>query len=112
MNASDAVVKLIDFGCALIDDGNGHDAGERTADDCNNTSPTTDEQQQHLAVGKTIAYCPPEALSGKGSGKNPQAADMWALGEYRFVAGRSSRSITTLTFLINPRSDLVHHVDR
>lgn len=60
LNPSDAVVKLIDFGCAV-------------------TLPV-DPKTTTLA-GRTLAYCPPEVLMGDDSAVNP-SADMFALGKF------------------------------
>jgi len=68
-NPSNAVVKLIDFGCAVVDEPD--EDGEAEAE------PST----LGLA-GRTLAYCPPEMLmqSKQRLEKPKPSVDMWALG--------------------------------
>jgi serine/threonine protein kinase len=64
---SDAVIKLIDFGCAQMD-----------ADDFEDTSLT----------GRTLAYCPPEVLDPKSPARHQRiqsSVDMWALGVILYI---------------------------
>jgi CRP-like cAMP-binding protein len=60
---SDAVIKLIDFGCAVVHDDE-YD-GEDTATES--------------LTGRTLAYCPPEVLS-RTCTTLESSVDMWALG--------------------------------
>lgn len=84
-NPSNAVIKLIDFGCSVIiedDDLYGSDGNISLA-------------------GRTLAYCPPEMLD---SSKRPEnldpSVDMWAIGvilysEFNLVyAGRLSWQVS------------------
>jgi Protein kinase domain len=69
MNPSNAVVKLIDFGCAVI---------------TNNKKSST---LTASLAGRTLAYCPPEVLEGDVTAVSP-SADMFALGTYKVWHGR------------------------
>lgn len=63
-NNSDAVIKLIDFGCAMVvegDDDDVHDAAGSLS-----------------LKGRTLAYCPPEILDQSLLKLDP-SVDMWAL---------------------------------
>ena len=65
-NPSNAVIKLIDFGCSVIIDEDDDDFGE---------SGTIG------LAGRTLAYCPPEMLdNSKRPDKPDLSVDMWALG--------------------------------
>lgn len=91
-SASDAVVKLIDFGCALID--------EQDVD--------RDDLVEVANVGKTVAYCPPEALAVKSrNNKNAKAADMWALGKCTTFP-EMQRMLLSYS---DDRSDTVHYAE-
>lgn len=69
-NPSDAVIKLIDFGCAVVI-GDNDDAEESS-------------EEISLSLGRTIAYCPPELLSRRQTECAP-SMDMWALGVIIFI---------------------------
>lgn len=63
-NPSNAVIKLIDFGCSVVVD-----------DD------EFDESGPIGLLGRTLAYCPPEMLASKKRPDKPgPSVDMWALG--------------------------------
>ena len=63
-NPSNAVIKLIDFGCSVITEDEDDDV----------------DSQVGLA-GRTLAYCPPEMLTRSNrSQKMDPSVDMWALG--------------------------------
>ena len=68
LNPSDAVIKLIDFGCAVV-------IGD---DDEDNTDGRT------KSTGRTLAYCPPEVLSSTFTAINP-SVDMWSLGVIIYI---------------------------
>lgn len=58
LNPGNAVIKLIDFGCAVV-------------------LPV--DPKTTTLVGRTLAYCPPEILLGEDTATSP-SADMFALG--------------------------------
>lgn len=65
-----AVIKLVDFGCAIVhDDTNG---------------PLPGHHHQSKGTGRTPAYCPPEVLLGEGVDVVP-SFDMWSLGVVIYV---------------------------
>jgi serine/threonine protein kinase len=68
-NPSDAVIKLIDFGCAVVigDDDEVEDNGDTIS-----------------ATGRTLAYCPPEVLNHRLATLDP-SVDMWALGVIIYI---------------------------
>lgn len=71
-NPSDAVIKLVDFGCAQV-----------TAEDStfSGAEPATDS-----TAGKTPAYCPPEVLNKRRKkSKIDPSMDMWALGVILYI---------------------------
>jgi serine/threonine protein kinase len=72
INPSNAVIKLIDFGCAVI-----------TASSSSDSSSDSSSQSKPTAAvslaGRTLAYCPPEVLEGADAAASP-SADMFALG--------------------------------
>ena len=64
-NPSNAVIKLIDFGCSVVVDED---------DEFGATEPIG-------LLGRTLAYCPPEMLAKKRRSVKPDpSVDMWALG--------------------------------
>lgn len=69
LNPSDAVIKLIDFGCAVV-------IGDDDDDD--------HEDERAKSTGRTLAYCPPEVLSNTYSTINP-SVDMWSLGVIIYI---------------------------
>ncbi len=68
LNPSDAVIKLIDFGCAVV-----------IGDECEDTN-----DGRTKSTGRTLAYCPPEVLSSKFTAINP-SVDMWSLGVIIYI---------------------------
>lgn len=74
-NPSDAVVKLVDFGCAHV----GEEGGK--------TSPVDSPGDGVNIAGKTLAYCPPEVLKEGTNGKYTMepSMDMWALGTILYI---------------------------
>lgn len=68
-NSTDAVIQIVDFGCAYVDRSDG------TEDD--GAVPSSG------GIGKTLAYCPPEQLR-KGSQMHP-SMDIWALGVILYI---------------------------
>jgi hypothetical protein len=66
LNPSNAVVKLIDFGCAVV-----------------TTAAATIAKPTPL-LGRTLAYCPPEVLEGSDDAASP-SADMYALGTFSIL---------------------------
>lgn len=71
-NPSDAVIKLVDFGCAQVDAKDSAFPGSR--------------ELSNTAVVNTPAYCPPEVLDKKrAKGAMDQSMDMWALGVILFI---------------------------
>ena len=68
LNPSDAVIKLIDFGCAVVigDDDDDH------------------EDERTKSTGRTLAYCPPEVLGNTFTSINP-SVDMWSLGVIIYI---------------------------
>jgi tRNA A-37 threonylcarbamoyl transferase component Bud32 len=66
-NPSDAVIKLIDFGCSVVVDDDDDD------DDLNVNDTVTNN-----LTGRTLAYCPPEVLDQSRHTMDP-SVDMWAL---------------------------------
>ena len=73
-NPSDAVIKLVDFGCAHVDE------------DAKRSGKQGDTGESSIA-GKTLAYCPPEVLRTGASGKYSMhpSMDMWALGTILYI---------------------------
>ena len=73
-NPSDAVIKLVDFGCAQVS----------AADSAFQQS--TNLSGKSTATGKTPAYCPPEVLDKKRVKKTIDPSfDMWALGVIIYI---------------------------
>ena len=68
-NPSDAMIKLVDFGCAQVTEGNG--------------SP--ENSDANSLAGKTLAYCPPECLKKNARYKMHPSMDMWALGIILYI---------------------------
>jgi serine/threonine protein kinase len=68
LNPSNAVVKLIDFGCAVV---------MTTTAAAMIAKPTP-------LLGRTLAYCPPEVLEGSDDAASP-SADMYALGTFSIL---------------------------
>jgi serine/threonine protein kinase len=70
-NPSDAVVKLVDFGCAQVTAGDSEFSGESGSG----------------SVGKTPAYCPPEVLDKRRNPSKPlePSMDMWAFGVILYI---------------------------
>jgi len=68
-NPSDAVIKLVDFGCAEI----------ASPDKKRGTNPYSG------IAGKTLAYCPPECLKEKETYVMHPSMDMWALGVILYI---------------------------
>ncbi|GAX21660.1 hypothetical protein FisN_29Hh098 [Fistulifera solaris] len=68
-NPSDACIKLVDFGCALVED---EDNGKAV------------EEDENAVAAFTVAYCPPEILRAEDPTMSP-AMDMWALGVILYI---------------------------
>jgi tRNA A-37 threonylcarbamoyl transferase component Bud32 len=83
LNPSNAVVKLIDFGCAVV----------TTAAAATFAKPTP-------LLGRTLAYCPPEVLEGSDDAASP-SADMYALGTLLYGHGRRlGKKLTCRRFFV------------
>jgi serine/threonine protein kinase len=67
LNPSDAVIKLIDFGCAVV-----------IGDD-------DDDNEIMKSTGRTLAYCPPEVLNSNSRTAINPAVDMWAMGVIIYI---------------------------
>jgi len=90
-NPSNAVIKLIDFGCSvIIEDDDIYDGG----------GPMS-------LAGRTLAYCPPEMLdSSKRPEKLDPSVDMWAIGvilysKFRLVVLKVSLIVSLRLFLMS-----------
>lgn len=79
-NPSDAVIKLVDFGCAQVDASDSMFAGV----------------DENSLAAKTPAYCPPEVLDSKSSEPYEPSMDIWALGVvlYVMLTGRHPYDLT------------------
>lgn len=73
-NPSDAVIKLIDFGCAVVLPDNS--AISRSNE--NDNEAWDDDSGPIRLTGRTLAYSPPEILNQSQTTLDP-SADMWAL---------------------------------
>ena len=70
-NPSDAVIKLVDFGCAQVSSEDSTFAGT---------------PEEIGSVDKTPAYCPPEVLDPRNkNAKMDPSMDMWALGVILYI---------------------------
>lgn len=63
---SDAVIKLVDFGCAELIE-------------------TTDKDKRRLSGGNTPAYNPPEAFVDNWRGPLDPSLDCWAMGVIIYI---------------------------
>lgn len=70
-NPSDAVIKLVDFGCAQVL--------------ATGLPPPPLADGQSSIAGKTLAYCPPECLNSKGKYSMHPSMDLWALGIILYI---------------------------
>jgi serine/threonine protein kinase len=84
-NPMNAVIKLVDFGCAQIttDESNNNNSDDDDDDKDTNMTSTSASAISSFA-GKTLAYCPPEVLDKRQSKMVP-AVDMWALGVILYI---------------------------
>ncbi|CAB9525992.1 MAP kinase-activated protein kinase 2 (Fragment) [Seminavis robusta] len=73
-NPSDAVIKLVDFGCAHIHEQDSNKQGVGSG-------------EQGGIAGKTLAYCPPEALREGPYGRYVMrpSMDLWSLGIILYI---------------------------
>jgi Protein kinase domain len=79
-NPSDAVIKVIDFGCAVImNDQDGDLDDDPKFSTINATACPAPTPAPVLLHGRTLAYSPPEILSQSVTKVEP-SVDMWALG--------------------------------
>jgi CRP-like cAMP-binding protein len=74
-NPSDAVIKLVDFGCAQV------------LEEKPNRGRLEGPVTEFSIAGKTLAYCPPEVLKTGSGGKYNMdpSMDMWALGVILYI---------------------------
>jgi len=85
-NASNAVVKLVDFGCAEVNEAIAEDAIDNVSNyDTNNPNkpPSIRYASEEELIGRTPAYCPPESFL---TGQPARASmDMWAVGVILYI---------------------------
>jgi serine/threonine protein kinase len=86
-NQSEAIVKIVDFGCAHLNDEDGADKESLSFNPKSTMAPGLSARSQTKGTGMTPAYCPPEILKSVRDkpdktlpSKLSSSYDMWSLG--------------------------------
>lgn len=93
-HSSDAIIKLVDFGCAQVTHG----------DDVTKRLRTSGRVDLNKGVPRTPAYCPPEVLEAirkNDGGRIEPSFDMWVSIPCVFAMARYESSLTNLAILLH-----------